>query len=81
VQLFLGQTTAASVLADAQNAPPGQVAGRVCEADFYAAEYAIGRGGKQDAIRLLRLAGTVCPKDYLESFAVPFELKQLGETP
>jgi lipoprotein NlpI len=81
VRMFLGQTAQTSVLAEAENAPPGQVTGRVCEADFYAAEYAIGQGGTQDAIRLLRLAGSVCPKSYIESFAVPIELKRLGETP
>ena len=81
VRMFLGQTTEAAVLAAAENARPWQVAGRVCDAQFYAGEYAIAQGGKEDAIRLLRLASAGCPKDYIEWFMAPIELKRLGETP
>ncbi len=81
VRLFMGQTTAASVLAAADDPVPMTKAGQICEANSYAGELALRQGPRDEAIRLFRLAASDRPRSFTEQRAAVGELKLLGLTP
>jgi lipoprotein NlpI len=78
VRLFLGQATAAAVLAAADDPDANTKRGQVCEANFYSGELALQQGAKEEATRLFRLAATGCPHDFAEGPSATAELEALG---
>jgi tetratricopeptide (TPR) repeat protein len=81
IRLLLGETTAAALLAAAEDPDPNKKQGRVCEANFFSGEAALLDGAKQEAARLLRLAADDCPRTSFERTAANAELKALGGEP
>jgi tetratricopeptide (TPR) repeat protein len=79
LQLYLDLSTPEAVLAAADNPDPQTRARQVCEANFYDGEFALQRGARDEAARLLRLAAAHCPKTLTESIAANVELKTLIE--
>jgi lipoprotein NlpI len=61
VRLYLGQSTPAAVLAAADDPDVETRAIQVCQANFYAGEFALQRGQKDEAKRLFGLAAGDCP--------------------
>jgi lipoprotein NlpI len=78
IQMFLGQRTPASAAALASEAVDKKRLERICEANFYSAEFALQKGDKNEAERLFRLSSTDCPADFIERDAAIAELKALG---
>jgi lipoprotein NlpI len=78
VKLFLGDLTADAVLADAVHPSPPIMQGQVCEANFYSAELALLKQQTEEALRLLRLASSRCPRSFIEYRAALAELARLG---
>jgi lipoprotein NlpI len=81
IRLYLGQLTAEAVLAAADDPNPEIKRGRICEANFYGGELALLNGAGGDAVRLLKLAASDCPKTFIEYDGASAELKLLGERP
>ena len=81
VRLFLGETTSEAMFAAADDPDAKKKKGQVCEANFFAGELALQQGSKDEAMRLFRLAGADCPKDFLEWSAATAELKAAGANP
>jgi lipoprotein NlpI len=81
IRLFLGQATAAAVLAAADDPDANTKRGQVCEANFYSGEFAVQRGMKEQAAGLFRLAAANCPRDFVEGPAAYAELRTLGVSP
>jgi tetratricopeptide (TPR) repeat protein len=77
IRLFLGQTTAAAVLAAADDPDPKTKRGQVCEANFYVGEVALQQGAKEEATRLFRLAAADCPREFVEGHSASAELEAL----
>jgi lipoprotein NlpI len=78
VRLFLGQTTAADVLAAADDPDPAKKTARVCDANFFRGELALRSGDKDEARRLFRSASNDCPRNFAQWGAANEELKALG---
>ena len=55
--------------------------GQICEANFYGGELSLAKGAKDEAVRLLRLAASDCPRAFTEWDSANAELKALGVTP
>lgn len=81
VNLFLGTLTSEQVLSAADDSDSARKKGKLCEANFYAAELALQRGAKDDARRSLELAAADCPNGFVESWAATVELKTLSANP
>ena len=81
IRMFLGQMTAAAVLAAADDPDAKKKKGQVCEANFFIAELALRQGAKDEAARLFRMAADDCPKNFVEWSAANAELKALGGAP
>jgi lipoprotein NlpI len=81
VRLFLGETTPDAVIAAAHDPDPVTRRGQLCEANFYAGEFALQRGAAQDAARLFRLAAADCPHEFIEGPAANAELAVLDQNP
>jgi lipoprotein NlpI len=81
IRMFLGQMTAADVLAAADDPDATKKKGQVCEANFYSGELALRAGEKDVATRLFRLAASDCPKTFDEWLAANAELEALGAAP
>ena len=81
VRLFLGETTPDAVLAAAADPDPVTRRGQLCEANFYAGQFALQRGATQDAARLFRLAAADCPHEFIEGPAANAELAALDQRP
>jgi lipoprotein NlpI len=81
IRLYLGQLTPEAVLAAADDPNPEIKRGQVCEANFYGGELALINDGGGDAVRLLKLAASDCPKTFIEYDGAIAELKLLGERP
>lgn len=79
VQLYLGKTKPAALLAAAAAIDPAGKDGPTCEAHFYGGEFALmqSKGKKDEATRLLAQAVGECPKSFLEYGAANAELKAL----
>jgi lipoprotein NlpI len=78
VRLFLGELRPTEALAAADDKDPKTKQAQVCEANFYSGELALLKGTKDEAIPLLRLSASDCPKDSVEWEAANAELKVLG---
>jgi lipoprotein NlpI len=77
IQMFLGESTPAAVLAAANDPDPKTKVGQVCEANFYSAELALQQGDKQEAVRLFHVAVNACPREFVEGPAAKDELAAL----
>jgi lipoprotein NlpI len=75
IRLYLSQSTLAAVLAAADNPDANIKKGQVCEANFFGGEFALQRGRKDEARRLLDLAAEDCPKTFIEYNSAKAELK------
>lgn len=78
VSLYLGKTTAAAVLAAADNVEADKRKGEQCEAAFYVGERLLGQGQKKEAAEKFHAALAVCPPNYIEVSGAKAELKNLG---
>ncbi len=78
IQMFLGESTPAAVLAAANDPDPKTKLGQVCEANFYSGELALQQGEKQEATRLFQVAANGCPKEFVEGPAAKDELAALN---
>jgi lipoprotein NlpI len=81
IRLYLGQSTLAAVLAAADDPDAHTKKAQVCEANFYGGEFALQRGRKDEAKRLIGLAAADCPKTFIEYDSATAELKALGANP
>jgi lipoprotein NlpI len=81
VRLFLGQLTPDAVLAAADDPNVRTKKGQFCEANFYAGEFSLQQGAKDDGVRLIRKAAEVCPKIFTEWSVANAELRALGVSP
>lgn len=77
IALYLGQITAADMLAAAAKGDEKKRRDQGCEASFYLGEYALIRLEIPDAQRLLRKALDTCPRGFVEHIASESELKQV----
>jgi tetratricopeptide (TPR) repeat protein len=76
--LFLGKTTPEAVYAAAEGeTDPGLRQKKLCDADFYLAEYQLEKGATDEARKLLQLAAGSCPASARESWFAKFELKRI----
>lgn len=78
IRLYLGQSTLEAVLAAADDPDANTKKAHVCEANFYGGEFALRRGQKDEAKRLIGLAAEDCPKTYIEYDSAKAELRALG---
>jgi lipoprotein NlpI/predicted negative regulator of RcsB-dependent stress response len=78
IRFYLGQSTAADLLAAAEDRDVHTRRNQVCEANFYIGERELQKGARQEAARLFRLAAANCPKGFIEWSAADAELKALG---
>jgi lipoprotein NlpI len=77
IQMFLGQSTPAAVLAAANDPDPKTKLGQICEANFYSGELALQQGNKGEAARLFNIAAKSCPSEFVEGPAAKDELEAL----
>jgi tetratricopeptide (TPR) repeat protein len=77
IRLFMGQTTPSALLTAAESPDAKTRNARVCETNFYTGELSLMEGSKVEAIRLLRLAASDCPHDFLEWDGANADLKLL----
>ena len=77
--MFVGETKPEAVLeaADDPNATLKQA--HTCEANFYAGQYVLIGGNREDALKFFRTAAKDCPRGFLEGIAAAAELKGMGE--
>jgi tetratricopeptide (TPR) repeat protein len=76
--LFLGKTTPEVVRAAAQGeADPDVRRKRMCDADFYLAEYHLGKGETDDARKLFQAAAEGCPDSAREAGFAKSEFKRI----
>jgi hypothetical protein len=78
IGLFVGQMTAAAVLAAADDLDAATKKEKVCEANFYTGELSLSKGSKEEAIRLFDFAANDCPRASLQWYASKEELRALG---
>jgi tetratricopeptide (TPR) repeat protein/membrane protease YdiL (CAAX protease family) len=81
IRLYLGEISAADVLAAADDPNSTTKKGQVCEANFYSGELELQSGNKDEATRRFKLAAADCPKTFDEFSAAIAELKALGIRP
>jgi tetratricopeptide (TPR) repeat protein len=76
--LFAGKATpdALRAMADGE-ADPALRRQKSCETDFYLAEYALTKGEREDASRLLHAAAEECPEPAEEARLAKWELKRI----
>jgi tetratricopeptide (TPR) repeat protein len=76
--LILGKTTPEAVRAAAEReADPGLRQKKLCDADFYLAEYQLEKGAPDEARKLLQAAADGCPASARESWFAKSELKRI----
>lgn len=76
--LYLGQQTPEGVQNEAKTLHLSKQEAQACEANFYTAEWHLGRGEKDAAVPLLLAVTKRCPIDFIELSASKSELKRLG---
>jgi len=74
VRHFLGELNAEQTLKAASDADPTAKQAQACEANFYSGEFALLRKNKKEAQRLLKLAASECPPNFVENTAAIAEL-------
>jgi lipoprotein NlpI len=77
VKFFLGQAKAEEVAAAANQGDPAKLAERVCDADFYVAEYDLAHDDVAGAKSLFQRAADKCPFASFERMGATAELKRL----
>ena len=77
IKFLLGQTKIEEVRAAANEGDPARLNERVCDADFYVAEYNLARNDKAAATPLLQHATQVCPFASFERMGAAAELMRL----
>jgi tetratricopeptide (TPR) repeat protein len=79
IALYLGKLTPWSVRAAAQATSDPEIRRRrICDVDFYLAQYSIEKGAPDEARTLLQAAADNCPVSARESGFAKAELKRLG---
>jgi lipoprotein NlpI len=77
VKFFLGQAKAEEIAAAANQGDPARLAERVCDADFYVAEYNLAHDNAAAAKPMLQRAADKCPFASFERMGATAELKRL----
>jgi lipoprotein NlpI len=77
VKFLMGQAKREEVAAAANEGDPGKVTERVCDADFYVAEYDLAHGNAASAKPLLQHAAEKCPFASFERMGATAELTRL----
>jgi lipoprotein NlpI len=77
VKFMMGQAKREEVAAAANQGDPAKTAERVCDADFYVAEFDLAHGNVAAAKPLLSRAADKCPFASFERMGATAELKQL----
>jgi lipoprotein NlpI len=80
VRLFLGQRSPAATLAAARDPDPAKERARLCEANFYVAEFSLLNGAAAAALPLYRTSARDCP-NYVQRGTANAALKALGVLP
>ncbi|HTQ13270.1 MAG TPA: tetratricopeptide repeat protein [Rhizomicrobium sp.] len=78
VQLYLGQSTPAAVLAAAADPDAEKNKEQLCEANFYGGEWQLQHGQEAAARPMLAAAQQSCPLEFIERDAASAELARLG---
>ena len=78
VRLYLGQLTPEALLAAADNPNAAVRTSQMCEANFYAGEFLLLQGKKDDAARLFKPVAAGCQGDLIHYESARTELKALG---
>lgn len=78
LDLYLGKQTPQGVQKEATSWRQSKEDAQVCEANFYTAEWHLGRGEKDAAVPLLLAVIKRCPVDFIELSAARSELKRQG---
>jgi hypothetical protein len=78
LDLYLGKQTPQGVQKEATSWRQSKEDAQVCEANFYTAEWHLGRGEKDAAVPLLLAVTKRCPVDFIELAAARSELKRQG---
>lgn len=78
IDLYLGRATPQSVQKEAESWRPEREDAQRCEANFYTAEWHLGRNDQASATPLLIEVTRSCPIDFIELSAAKTELKRLG---
>jgi lipoprotein NlpI len=75
-----GQLTPETAMSSLDDASLSAIArrGRLCEINFYSAEWALQKGTKDNALPLLKKAAADCPRDFVEYTGAKTELKLNG---
>jgi tetratricopeptide (TPR) repeat protein len=76
--LYLGQQTPEGVRQEAKSWRSSKNDAQMCEANFYTAQWHLGRSEKDAAVPLLLAVAKDCPIDFIELPAARAELKRLG---
>ena len=74
IRHLLGDISTEQTLAAAFDSDPKRKLGQTCEANFYSGEFALLNKNTGEALRLLRLAASDCPRGFIESTAAIAEL-------
>jgi lipoprotein NlpI len=77
-RLYLGEITADTARAAANDPDPAMKRFQICTVNFFIGALVLQQGKKDEAARLFRLAAADCPKDATELIAANAELKALG---
>lgn len=77
IRFLLGQADVAQVRMAANAGDPAKVNERVCDADFYVAEFNLAHGDKAGATPLLQHATQICPFASFERMGAAAELMRL----
>lgn len=78
LDLYLGKQTPAGVQKEASSWRESKETAQRCEANFYTAEWYLGRNDTAAATPLLLAVNEKCPIDFIELTAARAELKRLG---
>lgn len=77
--MFVGETKPEAVVEAADDANATVRQAHTCEANFYAGQYVLIGGNREEALKFFRAAAKDCPRGFLEGIAAGAELKAMGE--
>lgn len=77
--MFVGETKPEAVVEAADDANAAVKQAHTCEANFYAGQYVLIGGNREEALKFFRAAAKDCPRGFLEGIAASAELKAMGE--
>jgi lipoprotein NlpI len=78
IRFYSGQIDQAALITSAKDPDPKTARERQCEANFYVGKFALLKGSKDEAKRLLQFAARDCPRQFLESGAANADLRSLS---